>query len=262
MPSACVTPRPGPVTALCMAARAGVPTPTRLSVLLPPPSAACGQSLDHPTRGPVCRLLALDPSAHAAALRPLRRSAADLARDQHAAGALSALPPRDRARRPRARDRRVRRRAARHHPRAEIRRPAIARAPAWTADARARRRHARRRRLRGSGAAPSVAAPRARLQPGGRPRRAARIAGRAWRFAASARPRRRPACRPRSATATCAAPLRSHAGRGGPVDVVVLVDDVSTTGRDARRVRARAGRRRGAPEVRALTAARVVTSPR
>ena len=43
------------------------------------------------------RLLALDPAADAAALRSLRRSAADVARDQRAAGAVPALPARRRA---------------------------------------------------------------------------------------------------------------------------------------------------------------------
>ena len=80
-------------------------------------------------------LLAADPAADPAALRSLRRSAADLARvsalARSARAAADAAP-----RRPRARDRRLRRRAARDRPRAQIRRPPLAGAAARGADAR------------------------------------------------------------------------------------------------------------------------------
>ena len=120
------------------------------------------------------------------------------------------VPPRRPRRRPRARDRRLRRRAARDRARAEVRRPAIAGAAAGRADARARRRHARRRRLRGAGAAPPVAAARARLQSGGRSGAAPRPAG-----ACSALRRVRAdrhagrACPPPGGTATSATRSRS-----------------------------------------------------
>ena len=56
------------------------------SVLFAPACAACAQLLDRPTRGAVCRrVLAVDPSAHAAALRRVRRPAAHVAHRQPAA---------------------------------------------------------------------------------------------------------------------------------------------------------------------------------
>ena len=196
------------------------------------PAPPATRLLEQPTRGPVCdALLALDPAADAAALRPLRRSAADLARDQRAAGALPALPAHAAARRPRARDRRLRRRAARDRPRAEIRRPPIAGAAAGGADARARRRRARRRRVRRPGPAPPVAPARSAASTRRTISRGTSACRSCRRCAASARRRRRPACRRRSGTATCATRSRRRAPRAALAGaIVVLVDDVSTTG--------------------------------
>ena len=81
---------------------------------------------------------------------------------------------------------------------------------------------------------------------------------RAWQRCA--RRRRRPACPPRSATGTCATRSRATAldARRSAMRVVVLVDDVSTTGATLE-ARARA-ERNGSAEVRAATAARVVSA--
>ena len=95
------------------------------------------------------RLLGVDPAADAAALRSLRRSAADVARDQRAAGALPALPSRaprwSIARAPSAP---TTARCARSSTRSKYEgRRSLAR-PLGAADARARRRRARGRGLR------------------------------------------------------------------------------------------------------------------
>ena len=62
----------------------GKPCDAILSVVLAPSCAACGERSIIRLRRPGLRgLLGVDPPAHAAALRSLRRSAADVARDQH-----------------------------------------------------------------------------------------------------------------------------------------------------------------------------------
>ena len=114
------------------------------------------------------RLLAVDPAADAAALRPLRRSAADLARRQHAARRCPRCRRDAPSRRPRPRDRRLRRRAARDRPCAQIRRPPLAGPAAGRADARsaaptcstAPRASSRCRSIRrGAGSAASIRRP-------------------------------------------------------------------------------------------------------
>ena len=137
----------------------------------------------HPRPG-VPLVLALDSPADAAALRPLRRPAADVADRQPRRRAMRALPAGDAQRQSRACRRRLRRRPAGGDSRAEIRRAPFAGAAAGCVDARPRRRDARARRLRRAGTAAPVPAPAARLQPGRRsrapPRRAAvpRVAAR------------------------------------------------------------------------------------
>jgi hypothetical protein len=116
------------------------------------------------------RLLAVDSSADAAALRPVRRSVALVASDQRAARAMSPMPARRSPDRSRACGRRIRRRVARHRPRIEIRRAAIARASARRADASPRRRDAGGRGLGGPCAAASITTARSRIQSGRRPR--------------------------------------------------------------------------------------------
>ena len=179
-----------------------------LAVLLAPACAACNAPLDHPTRGPVCStLLAVDSPADPATLRWLRRSPADVANDQHAAGPVRTMPAHPPARRSIPRDRRVRGGASIHRPRAEVRRAAIACRAAGRIDARSRQGPSRRGRRRRRGAAPPVAAKGARVQPGRRSRAAAARPGLPALFDASAQRRRSPACRPGVATGTCAAPF-------------------------------------------------------
>jgi len=122
-------------------------------------------------------LLALDSSSHAAALRLLRRSASDLARPHPAARSMPALSSSIPNRRSRAGDRCVRRSASRDRPRAEVRRAAIARVSARRPHAGSLRRSLRGRNVCRTGAAPPIAAPRARIQSGGRPRAASRPSG-------------------------------------------------------------------------------------
>ena len=129
------------------------------------------------SRSGLRRLLAVDPPAHAPAVRRVRRPAAAWrtvdTRMADLKAARNTLPPRagDEGAIVRTRaDRRLRRRAAGDRPRAQVRRPAIAGATAWRADADPRRRRAARRRRRGAGPAAPVAAARARVQSGGRSR--------------------------------------------------------------------------------------------
>ena len=114
----------------------------------------------------VLRLLAVDPAADAATLRPLRRSAANVACDQPPARGVRPVPPRTSDRDPRAGDRIARRRLARHRSRLEVRGASIARAAAGDADATARRRRAGGRHMRRAGPSARVTPPAARIQPG------------------------------------------------------------------------------------------------
>ena len=193
--------------------------------------AACNQLLEHPTARTGLRpLLDVDPAADAAAVRSLRRSAADLAHGQLAAGLLSALPPHAAAVRPRARHRRLRRRAARDRSRAEVRRTPLARAAARPADA-----DRGADMLAGAACVVPVPLHRSRVRQRGF-NQAADLARHlrmpvVTRCAASAPQRRRPSCPPAGGTATCA--TRSRRRRvAAPLAgaIVVLVDDVSTTG--------------------------------
>ena len=97
-----------------------------------------------------------------------------------------------------------------------------------------------------------------RLQSGRRSRAAPAASRSSPRCAACAPRRRRPACPPAGVIATCATRSRSRArprrSRGA---IVVLIDDVSTTGATLDAC-ARVLKEAGIAEVRALTAARVV----
>jgi len=143
----------------------------------------------------------------------MRRPAAGLARDQRAARAMSPLPANAARLRSRARDRRIRRGASRDRPRVEVRRTPVAREAARGHDAPDGRRAHRGRRLRGAGAAPSVAPPAPRLQPGARPREPFVRAG-LWSLEAIAEDQ--DANRSASVAAPPQRPRRVRADSGGP----------------------------------------------
>ena len=234
-------------------------------VLLAPVCAACGDVLDRPLDGPVCAACwRAVPRARAALVRALRRCAA--VRRSRARGARAAgggRRPFDVARSAGRYDGSLRRiiHAFKYE------RPPAAGGAAGRADARGRRRPAGwRRRGRPVPLHPWRALRRGFNQADDLARHSACRSG--GSFAGVGTARRRPACRPRSATPTCARPSRCrwrHAWLGGPDSrlrdrVVVLVDDVMTTGAtlDAcARVLLDAGVR----SVRALTAARAVAAP-
>ena len=113
-------------------------------------------------------LLALDPPADAAALRRVRRAAADVARHQPASRAMPALPAYTPSRRPGAVGWHLRRRAARDRARAQIRRAPLARPTARGPHAQSRIGHHHRVGRRGSCAPARVASAPAWLQSGGR----------------------------------------------------------------------------------------------
>ena len=236
-----------------------------LAVLLAPACAACDEPLDEPTRGPVCaaagrRSLPFTPPAlRARAAIRCRRGE----RISVACRPVSALPPaRPSADHAAAGDRRLRRRPARDRPRAEVRRPPIARAAAGALMAQHGARASSTERTSSCRFRCTVAAARARLQSGGGARAASAGSRPLTRCGACARRRHRPTCRPRSATRTCSdAFALAAARRRASARVVVLVDDVSTTGATLDAC-ARVLLEAGAREVRALTAARVVARPR
>ena len=107
----------------------------------------------------------------------LRRSASIMASDQRRPRALPALPPHARLCRRRAIRRPLRRFAPRDHSCVQVRRPPRARRPACGHDADGRRRNPHGRRCGRPGAAPSVAADAAWIQPGRRSRPASGPAG-------------------------------------------------------------------------------------
>ena len=127
-------------------------------------------------RAGLCDLLAIDPAAHAAALRTLWRPAAVVARHQRAALHVSSLPPASALCRSRRGGRPVRRGASGRRPRDQVRGPAVAGPACCGTDAATLPDSARGRGRRGPRAASSVAAPVPRIQPGIRPRAASRPA--------------------------------------------------------------------------------------
>ena len=203
------------------------------------------------------RLLALDPPAHAAALRPLRRSAADLAHGQCAAGVLSALPPRaaaiDRARAIGAYDGALRAivhalkyegRRSLARPLGDLMRDRGAGIIAGAACAVPVPLHPSRRRHRGFNQAADLAR---RL---GMP-----VVPALRRVRATATQMGLPASRRHANMRGAFAATRAAASLAG--SVVVVIDDVSTTGATLEAC-ARVLKEAGVAEVRALTVARVV----
>ena len=198
-------------------------------------------------------------------MRPLRRSAADLEGDQHSAGAVSALPARhrhvDRARAVGGYDGALRAivHALKYEGRRSLARPL-----------------AELMRIRGADmltgadwAVPvplhAVAPARARLQSGRRSRAPSRRAGPPGPPPHTGNAHADRSCRRRGAIATSAVLSAVTRADGRPTGLeestVVLIDDVSTTGATLDAC-ARVLKEAGVREVRALTAARVVTPPR